>query len=191
MASTLMHLYAGNKIVAKHEEIADLPLFYLGCILPDWGDTKEIRRLSHLRSNDMNAWYKNNIDFYRRNAASVNNDLLLGYIIHNITDAAYDEHFNVKVRDFRFDYDQRNEVWWTNEVLPALNNADPMEINRINKILAAMYTSEIQVNMPDIQRIVDDSNASYPESAPVLVTIEMMDELSDIVYKIVTDAIQI
>ena len=91
-----MHLYVGNKFVVKHGKIADLPQFYLGCILPDWGETKEIRWLAHFRSNDINEWYKSNLDFYWRNVGNFNNDFLLGYIIHNITDAAFDEHFNLR-----------------------------------------------------------------------------------------------
>jgi len=191
MASTLMHLYVGNKFVAKQGKITDLPQFYLGCILPDWGGTKELRWLSHIRSKNINEWYENNIEFYRRNVGNINNDLLLGYIVHNITDAAYDEVFNVQTRDFRFDYDQRNETWWTNEVLPELRKAVPIEINEINKSLAATHTSKTEVTMPNIQRIVDYSNTIYPEGTSVIATIQMMDELFDIVYKIIADAIQI
>ena len=188
MASTLMHLYVGRKFARKLDRITDFSQFYLGCILPDWGETKEVRRLSHFKSKDTSEWYKNNMEFYLRNAGDVNNDLLLGYIIHNITDAAFDQTFNVAARDLRFDYDQRDAVWWTTEVLPMLNNTNLIEINKINKILAMMYSDKIILNVPSIQRIVDYSNVSYPEGTPVLVTTEMMDELSDIVYKVVTDA---
>ena len=191
MASALMHLYVGNKFVARHGKLADLSQFYLGCISPDWGETKEIRWLSHFRSNDINEWYKNNIDFYWHNVGSVNNDFLLGYVIHNITDAAFDEYLNVKSRDYCFEYDQRNENWWVNDVLPVLNKADSMEISKINKIFAVMYSDEIIVNTPNIQRIVEYSNTSYPDGTPALVTIEMMDELTDIVYRILTDTVQI
>ena len=53
MGSSLMHLYVGNKFVAKYGKIADLPQFYLGCIIPDCGETKEIRWLTHMRSSDI------------------------------------------------------------------------------------------------------------------------------------------
>ena len=152
MASALMHLYIGNKFVEKHGKIADLPQFYLGCILPDWGGIKENRWLSHIRSKNINEWYENNIAFYRCNVGNINNDLLLGYIIHNITDAAYDEFFNIQTRDYRFDYDQRNETWWTNEVLPELKKAVSIDINRINKSLTTTHNIKIEVTMPNIER---------------------------------------
>ena len=67
--------------------------------------------------------------------------------------------------------------------MPALSDADNIELSKINKILAAMYSNNVFLNMPNIQRIVDYANTGYPESTPVLVTVDMLNELCDIVYR--------
>lgn len=175
MASSLMHLYVGNKFATKHAEITDLPQFYLGCIIPDFAEAKETRWLTHMRSSDIKEWYENNIAFYRGNVGRIDVNLLLGYVIHNITDAAFDEFLNVTERDYRFDYDQRKELWWINDVLPALKRAVPTEINGTDKDIAAVQ----------LRKIMDESNFTYPVGSPVVVTVDMMDELSDIVCKII------
>lgn len=200
MASILMHLYVGKKFAEKHKQIVDLPQFYLGCITPDSVNadgfaSKDIRWAAHIRASDIKEWYDNNIEFYHRNIANVNNDLLLGYVIHNITDAAYDEFFNFTVWNelkkinkvpisssgigwddcFRFDFDQRKEPWWMNEVSPALKESVPTEINGINRSYIEKF----------VNSITDERNFTFPEGNPVMVTIKMVNELSEIVCKIV------
>lgn len=181
MASSLMHLYVGNKIVTNCRQITDFSQFYLGCIIPDFAETKEDRWLTHFRSSNIKDWYKNNIDFYRCTVGNVDNNLLLGYVIHNITDAAYDEIYNIKIRDFRFDYDQIKESWWTNDVLPALKKAVPMEINGIDKSIAAIQ----------LQKITDENYFILSKDNPVIVTVNMLDELSSVVRRIVEQSINI
>jgi hypothetical protein len=205
MASFLMHLYVGKKFIEKHGNIPDLPQFYLGCVIPDSVNTdgfaasKETRWAAHLRSGNLKEWYDNNIQFYRSNIGNSDHALLLGFVIHNITDAAYDEFFNAVIKEelrkinkppilksgldkddfYRFEYDQRKEPWWTNDVLPALKKAIPAKINGINENQADRY----------IQYRTDDKNFTFPEGNPIMITMEMMNELSDIVTGIVDDFI--
>jgi len=200
MASYLMHLYVGRKFVEHYRGVLDLSQFYLGCIIPDSVKvdglaSKETRWAAHIRSNNISEWYDNNIKFYHANKGSIDKSLLLGYVVHNITDAAFDEFFNDKIKYmlskinippvtdlglrwddcFRFDNDQSKELWWTDEVLPALKRAVPIEINGINR--------------EDIEklkkRITDENYFTFPEGNPVMVTAELVNELSNIVCKII------
>jgi len=126
MASVLMHLYAGKYFKDKYGKIADLPRYYLGCVYPDsvnaFGFASwEVRFPAHLRSRDIDEWYENNRIFYHQNKGKMSEDFLLGYVIHNITDATYDRHFNHIDRDdwWRFEHEQSEEQWWLGEVLSA------------------------------------------------------------------------
>ncbi len=183
MATILMHLYVGKYIKDKYKKIRDLPQYYLGCLYPDsvnaFGSvSSEIRYPAHLRSKDIDEWYENNNIFYRQNTGKINEDFLLGYIIHNITDAAYDRHFNYINRDDwkRFNQEQCKEEWWISEVLPALKMAVPVSVNDIS-----------ETNVEEWLRKLTDSNYWFnsPEDKPKEITKNMMNELSDIVYKIV------
>ena len=156
---------------------------YLGCLYPDAVNafgfaTWEIRYSAHLRVKDIEEWYANNNVFYHQNTGKIDENFLLGYIIHNITDAAYDRHFAYIDRDDwkRFNQEQCNEEWWINEVLPALKIAVPISINDIS-----------ETNATEWLRKITDSNYwfNYSEDKPKEITINMMNELSDIVYKIV------
>ena len=187
MATILMHLYVGKYIKDKYKKIVDLPHYYLGCLYPDsvkaFGSvSREIRYSSHLRSKDIDEWYENNNIFYRQNTGKINEDFLLGYIIHNITDAAYDRHFNYINRDDwkRFNQEQCKKEWWIREVLPALKLAVPVSVNDISEIHVETWL-----------RKLTDSNYWFnsPEDKPREITINMMNELSDIVYKIVYEYI--
>ncbi|MHB1154052.1 MAG: hypothetical protein ACYCWE_20325 [Eubacteriales bacterium] len=183
MATLLMHLYVGKYFKDKYKKITDLPQYYLGCLYPDsvnaFGHASwEIRCPAHLRSKDIDEWYENNNIFYRQNTGKINEDFLLGYIIHNITDAAYDRHFYYINRDDwkRFNQEQCKEEWWISEVLPALKIAIPVSVNDIS-----------ETNVKEWLRKLTDSNYwfNFPEDKPKEITINMMNELSDIVYKIV------
>ena len=183
MATILMHLYVGKYFKDKYTKITDLSQYYLGCLYPDSVNafgfaSQEIRYLAHLRVKDIEEWYENNNMFYRQNTGKTDENFLLGYIIHNITDAAYDKHFAYINRDDwkRFNQEHCKEEWWINEVLPALKIAVPISINGISK-----------TNVKEWLRTLTDSNHWFnsPEDKPKEVTINMMNELSDIVYKIV------
>lgn len=183
MATILMHLYVGKYIKDKYKKIVDLPQYYLGCIYPDsvkaFGSiSQEIRYSSHLRSKDIDEWYENNAIFYQQNRSKVNKDFLIGYIIHNITDAAYDKHFNYinRADQKRFNHEQCKEEWWIREVLPILKISIPVRFNNI-----------IETHAKEWLRKLTDSDYWFnsKEDIPKEITINMMNELSDIVYKIV------
>jgi hypothetical protein len=182
MASGLMHLYAGKYFKDKYGGIADLPQYYLGCVYPDSVNafnfaSWEVRYPAHLRSKDIEEWYENNNIFYRKNRGKISEDFLLGYIIHNITDAAYDKHYANINRDEwgRFENEQSKEQWWLGEVLPALKAAVPISINNVNEKDVKEW----------IRKITTESRVTSHEDKPKEVTTDMMDELSNIVYKIV------
>ena len=195
-----MHLYVGKKIVERYPQIIDHPQFYLGCIISDSVNIdglaeKAVRWAAHIRSNNINEWYDNNIDYYHSNLGNTNRDLLLGYVVHNITDAAFDEFFSKTVQDglskmgkkplstfslrwddcFRFDYDQSKECWWRREVLPNLKKAYPIEINGIK----SEYVSIL------ISNIIKQEHFDFPEGNPLIITTVLMDVLSNIVCKII------
>lgn len=187
MASFLMHLYVGKFFKDQYKKITDLPQFYLGCIYPDsvnaFGFTSaEVRWSAHLRAKDTNEWYDNNKVFYHENTGKIEENLLLGYVIHNITDAAYDEHYNKDIDRndwYRFGQEQCKSEWWINEVIPALKMAAPIEVNGISETNVKKW----------LESVTDGSRFNFPEDKPLQITISMMNELSDIVYKIVSDFI--
>jgi len=184
MASFLMHLYVGKFCKDRCKRITSAPQFYLGCINPDCVNAfgtapKEVRWAAHLRASDTNEWIENNKAFYRDNTGKIDESLLLGFVIHNITDAAYDKHFNKSIprEDWqRFGQEQSKKSWWTHEVLPALKLARPVEINgnspeHMQKWLASR---------------TDGSRFDDFDDKPRHLTMEIMNELSEIVYKIIT-----
>jgi hypothetical protein len=200
MASTLMHLYVGRKLAQKYGKINDLPQFYLGCILPDSVNVdgfaaKEVRWSAHLRARDIDEWYENNLKLYTNNTGRMDENLLLGYVVHNITDAAWDGNFHDRVWDelerlkrpcimdmgygwddcFRFDRDQSKESWWTLEVLPELKRAVPVGFNVIDENIVKRYLKEV----------TDEYIGSIPEGGAVLVNVEMVEELAGIVWEVV------
>ena len=186
MASGLMHLYTGKYFKDKYGKITDLPQYYLGCVYPDsvnaFGFTSwEIRYPAHLRSKDIDEWYENNNNFYRQNKGKISEDFLVGYIIHNITDAAYDKHFASINRDDwgRFEQEQAKEQWWLGEVLPALKAAVPISINNVSEANGKEW----------LRKITTESRVASHEGKQAEVTTDMMDELSHIVCKIVYDYI--
>lgn len=183
MATVLMHLYVGKYIKDKYKKITDLSQYYLGCLYPDcvnaFGSAScEIRHTAHLRSKNIDEWYENNNMFYRQNTGKINADFLLGYIIHNITDAAYDKHFKYINREDwkRFNQEQCKKEWWIKEVLPALKLAVPISVNDISITYVEEYL-----------RKLTDSNYWFnsPEDKPREITLNMMNDLSNIVFKIV------
>lgn len=185
MASALMHLYVGKFIKDRYEKITNLPQFYLGCIYPDSVNAygfapKEVRWPVHVRAKDTNEWYENNKIFYRHNKAKIEENLLWGYVIHNVTDAAFDEHYknHIEGNDWRrFEQEQSTSAWWTDEVLPALKAADPVGVNGISEAYVKKW----------LERLTDGSLFHFPEDKPLQLTIDMMNELSDIVFNVVRD----
>ena len=72
--------------------------YYLGLLAPDSNKirvalTDEDRYRSHLRDRDYNKWRLQLKEFYIDNIDNYDNDFLMGYIIHILTDIVYDEFF--------------------------------------------------------------------------------------------------
>lgn len=95
MPSTLFHLRVGYEFAEKYKKY-DNPKFYLGVIAPDAVNLhgfakKEIRWKTHNRDWNLEVWQNNIIDLYN-NLKNVNdNDFLLGYIVHILTDLVVDD----------------------------------------------------------------------------------------------------
>jgi len=187
MASALMHLYVGRFFRNRYQKLTNPPQFYLGCIYPDCVNAfgfalKEVRWPAHLRAADTLEWYENNRAFYRSHTGKIDENLLLGFIVHNVTDAAFDVHYDSIIpRDDwrRFGQEQAKETWWTDEILPSLQSAVPVEINGISKADVTQY----------VAYLLDGSRFSGFDGEPVFLTTAVMDTLSDIAYKVVEDLV--
>ena len=71
--------------------------FIVGNISPDAVNLngfapRELRWTAHLRDKDLNIWKNNAIEFYENNKKSINNNFLLGYVTHILTDIIHDEY---------------------------------------------------------------------------------------------------
>jgi hypothetical protein len=187
MASTLMHLYVGNYIKSKHGKITDLPKFYMGCVYPDSVNAfgfapKEVRYPAHLRSRDIDEWIGNNKAFYKENKGKIDENLLWGFIVHNVTDAAYDRHFSgIDRNDWTlFNNQQSAKAWWTDEVLPALKSAVPVGMNGVLETHVREW----------LRNMTEGGWFTHSVEEPAEVTTEMMDKLSEIVYNVIIDFIR-
>ena len=192
MASTMMHLYVGKRFKDKHGKIKDTEQFYLGCVYPDCVNafgfaSAEVRWPAHLRTKDINEWYENNRLFYRSNTGDINEDFLLGHVIHNITDAAYDEHFNKMIdrKDWqRFAQEQGTKDWWTEDVLPVLRNVllrtDILEINGVSEAYVKTH----------LEWILSEGRLESSDEEPICLTTNVMDKLSEIVHELIADFIK-
>ena len=146
MASLFMHLYVGHAIARQRGDITDIPQYYLGCFYPDCVNAfgfapREVRYPAHLRAADIDEWVANCHIFFSKNIRTLNMDFLLGYMIHNITDAMYDRHFNHidRAEWGAFNFAQSHEPWWTHEVLPELKNAQPISVNGVDLTYVTEY----------------------------------------------------
>ena len=149
MASTMMHLYAAREAARLASFQGDAAQYYLGAIAPDSVNVdgfadKQTRWRAHQRQEHIPDWYRSVAAFYRR---SDRGDLALGYCVHCMTDAAYDLLFGDLVWEgrkasaledvhgvgvgwddcYRFDFEQRDASWWTQEVRPLLKAARPAD----------------------------------------------------------------
>ena len=78
--------------------------YYLGVLAPDAPNTygfgkKEDRWLAHQRKKDYNEWRKSLKEFYQKEKNNYEEDFLLGYYIHILTDIVYDDFIYLKVRE--------------------------------------------------------------------------------------------
>ena len=135
MASIFTHLYIGKRFIEQDKRRQPSPQFYLGCTLPDSVNAhgfaeRDARWAAHLRSADIQEWYDNNRRFYRQHTGTVDENLLLGFVLHNVTDAALDEYLlgNPQHRIYK-NCSPPLDGWWLDEVVPALRQAVPDTLN--------------------------------------------------------------
>ena len=160
MASIMIHLQTAHRLLQPggllFQRVRDPGQYYLGVTAPDSVNldsfaSKEIRWAAHLRAKTPKEWYQNIEEFYQKRRKKADPDFLLGYIFHNITDAAFDETLHnpiwaaagraygsaMSVKDagwevsFRYDMSQREADWWK-EVRPALAGARCRDFHTIS-----------------------------------------------------------
>ena len=199
MPSNMIHLLTGLAFVKSSNLVKDKPQFYLGCIAPDAVNVysfaeKKIRTAAHLRSTDLDQWTQNAIDFYTDNLGKINNDYLLGYVLHAFCDMAWDKKYEclfhtglekynyskelfieAKWNEFYyFDKTQLCADWWLNEVNPQLELKIAMDNNEIDKN---------QINNFKCY-IINDYDSTIESIAPKIVTPELV--LDFIYYAVAT-----
>ena len=152
----MIHLLTGLAFVGSSNLVKNQSQFYLGCIAPDAVNVysfaeKNVRTAAHLRSSDLDQWTQNAIDFYTDNLEKIDNDLLLGFVLHAFCDMAWDKKYarmlDVELKKFNytdeefvkakwdefyhFDKTQFKSNWWIDEVRPELDLSVANDINGI------------------------------------------------------------
>lgn len=97
MPTILFHLKIANEFTKKHKKY-DNPSFFLGTIAPDAVNaygfaSKEKRWNAHIRDANLEKWEENVINFYNKNFGKVEDNYLLGYCFHILTDIVCDRKF--------------------------------------------------------------------------------------------------
>ncbi len=156
MPSILFHELIGYKFTKIHKEYKT-PLFFLGVMVPDAVNaygfaSKEDRWRTHLRNKNLDIWENNLIKFYNENKMKYENDYLLGYFIHVITDIICDRIFQDSIypdllskgieKELIYKYYENdlkklensniNSEWWI-FCKKAFLSAEIIEINGMNK----------------------------------------------------------
>lgn len=193
MASTMMHLLVGNGFAKADDRVKGTGKFYLGCFLPDSVNVngfapKDIRWAAHLRAKTPQEWYENVGRFYSENRKRYNNDLLLGYCVHCITDAAFDEFLHHDIWEkaktlalpehcgmgpgwdecFRFDRTVMDGLWWKEKIKPLLEVTIPEDVGSVSAELTARY----------LKYTLNDYYNTLPPEPPTFVASEIIKELT-------------
>lgn len=156
MPSILFHELVGYEFTKKHSKFKS-GNFYLGVAVPDAVNaygfaSKEARWKTHLRDEDLEKWKNNIIEFYKSNENKFEQEYLMGYLIHVLTDIVCDEIYRDKLypnllkEGYNYDtaykyYEdaiqklENNNIdkkWWS-EVKEKLQTATKIPINNINE----------------------------------------------------------
>lgn len=164
--------------------------YFLGVLAPDAPNTygfgkKEDRWLAHQRKKDYNEWRKSLKEFYQKEKNNYEEDFLLGYYIHILTDIVYDDFIYLKVREkiiedgysmeeshdiMRNDMDKYyfKEISDIKEILNKENTT--YEINGISKELMSEWKEKVLKGL-------NNKNES------IYITQEIIDTLNELVYK--------
>ena len=168
--------------------------YYLGLLAPDSPNTygfgkKEDRWLAHQRRKDYNEWRNSLKEFYNQEKNNYNEDFLLGYYIHILTDIIYDDFLYLKVREeilkdgysleeshdiMRNDMDKYyfNEIEEVKNILSKEN--ETFEINGINKELMSKWKDKV------LEEYTNKNESIY-------ITKELINTLNELVYKEVSN----
>ena len=168
--------------------------YYLGLLAPDSPNTygfgkKEDRWLAHQRRKDYNEWRNSLKEFYNQEKNNYNEDFLLGYYIHVLTDIIYDDFLYLKVREeilkdgysleeshdiMRNDMDKYyfNEIEEIKNILSKEN--ETFEINGINKELMSKWKDKV------LEEFTNKNESIY-------ITKELINTLNELVYKEVSN----
>lgn len=164
--------------------------FFLGLLAPDSPNTygfgkKEDRWLAHQRRKDYDEWRKSLKEFYEKEKNNYDEDFLLGYYIHILTDIVYDDFLYLKVREeilkdnhtLEESHDiMRNDMdkYYFKEIedIKAILNKDntTYEINGISKELMSEWKEKVL-------KEINNKNES------IYITQEIIDTLNELVYK--------
>ena len=168
--------------------------YYLGLLAPDSPNTygfgkKEDRWLAHQRRREYNEWRNSLKEFYNQEKNNYNEDFLLGYYIHILTDIIYDDFLYLKVREeilkdgysleeshdiMRNDMDKYyfNEIEEVKNILSKEN--ETFEINGINKELMSKWKDKV------LEEFTNKNESIY-------ITKELINTLNELVYKEVSN----
>ena len=164
--------------------------YFLGIIAPDAPNTygfgkKEDRWLAHQRKKDYNEWRNSLKDFYEKEKNNYDEDFLLGYYIHILTDIIYDDYLYLKVKEeilkSTIDKEQYHEImrddmdkYYFKEIETIKDilskESKTYEINGISKELMLEWKSKV---------LKDFAN----ENTSVYITNEIINTLNELVYK--------
>ena len=168
--------------------------FFLGLLAPDSPNTygfgkKEDRWLAHQRRKDYDEWRKSLKEFYEKEKNNYDEDFLLGYYIHILTDIIYDDFLYLNVREeilkdgysleeshdiMRNDMDKYyfNEIEEVKNILSKEN--ETFEINGINKELMSKWKDKV------LEEFTNKNESIY-------ITKELINTLNELVYKEVSN----
>jgi hypothetical protein len=164
--------------------------FYLGLLAPDSPNTfgfgkKEDRWLAHQRRKDYDEWRKSLNEFYQKEKNNYNEDFLLGYYIHILTDIVYDDFLYLKVREEilkdNYSLEESHDIM--------RNDMDKYYFNEIENIKAILKTNETTYEINGIskelmskwkEKIINELNNN---NECIYINKEIIDTLNELVYK--------
>ena len=187
MPNTVVHEEVGYYLSKKLDTSSYE--YYLGLMAPDAVNVehfanKQERWTSHVRDKDLNIWKENLKKFYKEEKNKINNDFLLGYTIHILTDIVYDEYFEEKIHKEILKNNQEKNYWyikWSdmdkysfkeqstiNTIL--LKNNNYIEIKNITKEKLLKWKEKYLKNQSNLnkslyfnQKIIDNLNIRVEE----------------------------
>lgn len=194
MPNTVVHEEVGYYL-SKKLDISSYE-YYLGLMAPDTVNVehfanKQERWTSHVRDKDLNIWKENLKKFYKEERNKINNDFLLGYTIHILTDIVYDEYFEEKIHKEILKNNQEKDYWyikWSdmdkysfkeqstiNTIL--LKNNNYIEIKNITKEKLLKWKEKYLKNQSNLnkslyfnQKIIDNLNIRVEEELKEIIT---------------------